>query len=443
MQTLTTYVGFAALIGAGACAPAISGSADNVSRLEHAVAIDPNAQGAHRSLGIAYFRAGQFDHAHVALTDAVRMDPRDGVAALYLGLTDEQTGDIAGARTAYETYLRVGQSRGAKNQIRDRLELLRLRQVQLQAKQALADEGARAAVAGPKNTVAVMPFVFSGADTSLKPLERGFAELVTTDLSQSAQLTVLERERMQAVLDEIALQHENSVAEGSGVRAGKILRVGRMVGGTIEQTANGLRADAVVTDLATTEVGRPASDQETLDQIFALEKNVVLQLFANLGVQLTTAERNAIEQRPTRSLAAFLAFSRGLELEDRGQLDQANRLFDNASRIDPGFAAAQQKARESRSATAGAQVSAATVESRLRGTAEGALVSAATSNVDVITTSATLASVADGLNPSVAGGATSGAAGASSQPAKDPSSATGADNVSSKTAKVTITVHKP
>ena len=54
--------------------------------------------------------------------------------------------------------------------------------------------------------VAVMPFQFTGADTSLKPIERGFAELVTTDLSHVSRLTVLERERIQGLLDEISLQ---------------------------------------------------------------------------------------------------------------------------------------------------------------------------------------------------------------------------------------------
>ncbi len=438
---LTTLATFGALT---ACAPAISGSVDNITRLEQARTADPSSEAVQRSLGIAYFKANRLDDAHTALQRAVAADPRDGAAALYLGLTAEGQQDLPTARAAYENYLKVGESRSTKNQIRDRLELLKLREVQLQAKQALADEAKRSSIPGPRNTVAVMPFSFSGADTSLKPLERGFAELVTTDLSRSTQLTVLERAQMQAMLDELALQGANGVAEGTGVRAGKMLQAGRMVGGTIQQSGNALRANALVTDLATTQVGTPASDQQALDQVFTLEKNIVLQLFSSLGVQLTTAERNAIEQRPTRSLAAFLAFSRGLELEDRGRLDEANRLFDNASRIDPGFAAAQQKARESRAATAGAAVSSASVESSLRGTSEGAVVGAATlGTVTVTGIAATTASLADGLNPSTAGGATSGAAGASTQPGKDPSSATGADNVSSKTAKVTITVHKP
>jgi tetratricopeptide (TPR) repeat protein len=443
----TTRVTLLAALAAAAvsgCAPAISGSAENITRLEQARTADPKSESVQRSLGIAYFKASRYTEARTALQAATTADPRDGVAALYLGLTAEAQNDLPAARTAYENYLKVGQTRAAKNQIRDRLQTLQLREIQVAAKQALASEADRASVAGPPNTVAVMPFVFSGADTSLKPLERGFAELVTTDLSRSQRLTVVERMRLQALLDEINLQRTSGVAAGSGVRAGKMLRVGKMVGGSIQQTGNQLTANALVTDVSTTRIGTPASDRQTLDQVFTLEKNVVLQLFTNLGITLTTVERNAIEQRPTRSLAAFLAFSRGLELEDRGRIDDAKNMFNDAVRLDPSFGAAQQKSRETTAAVAGAQVGTASVESSLRGTVEGATVSAAvTGTTNSNAASGTVAALANGLNPSAAAGATSGAGAASSQPSKDPSSATGSDNISTKAATVTITIHKP
>src|SRR6185437_11223973 len=97
---------------------------------------------------------------------------------------------------------------------------LRLEEIQLAAKTELAREQQLASTAGPANTVAVMPFRFTGSDTSLQPLERGFAELVTTDLSRSSQLTVVERERLQALLDEMALQQSAGTQGGTGVRAG-------------------------------------------------------------------------------------------------------------------------------------------------------------------------------------------------------------------------------
>jgi tetratricopeptide (TPR) repeat protein len=435
-----------ALVAAAGCATTISGSADSITRLEQARTADPKSPGVERSLGIAYFKAKRFSDARAALQQATTLDPRDGVAALYLGLTAEAENDIPAARTAYESYLRVGKTRGAKDQITDRLAALKLKEVQLEAKAALAKESQLGATAGPANTIAVMPFHFEGADTSLKPIERGFAELVTTDLSRVSALTVLERMRIQALLDEMALQKAAGTAEGTGVRAGRVIQAGKMVGGSIQQQGDQLRTNAIVTDVATSALATPTTDSRSLDDLFTMEKNIVLGLLQTMNITPTTAERNAIEQRPTRSLAAFLAFSRGLELSDQGRFDDAGRAFDNAVRLDPGFGAAQQKSSEAKSAATGTAVNATSVESSLRGTTEGSAVSAAsqgsvTSNTAGGSTGAS--SVADGLNPSTAGGATSGGGSTTTQPAKDPSSCTGGDNPTTKTGKVTIVIHKP
>ncbi|MEO6878909.1 MAG: CsgG/HfaB family protein, partial [Gemmatimonadaceae bacterium] len=412
-------------------------------KLERARVSEPKSEPVQRSLGIAYFKANRFSDARGALQQAMSMEPNDGVAALYLGLTAEAENDLPAARSAYESYIKFGRTNSVKKQINNRLVALARKENEAAAKLAVAREQQLSSTVGSPNTVAVLPFTFSGADTSFKPLERGFAELVTTDLSQSAQLKVLERARIQALLDEIGLQRAAGTESGTGVRAGKMLQAGRLVGGTISQLGSDeLRADAFVTNVQTTQtVGNGSSDQQSADQLFTLEKNVVLKLFGDLGVTLTTAERNAIEQRPTRSLAAFLAYSRGLELQDDGRFDDAGRFFDNAVRIDPSFGAARQKSTESKSAAAGGQVSARTVESSLRNSSEGA--AALNQSVGTGSAAGTAIAAADGLNPSAAAGATSGVGGTTTQPVKDAASGTGADNPTTKTARVTIVIHQP
>jgi tetratricopeptide (TPR) repeat protein len=421
-----------------ACAPAVSGSADSIATLEQARTKNPRSEAAIRSLGIAYFKANRYADARAALSEAVKANPKDGVASLYLGLTAEAQNDLPAARGAYESYLAAGKTRGVKEQINARLTVLARRENEASAKQAIAQEQRLSSIAGPVTTIAVMPFTFAGRDTSLKPLERGFAELVTTDLSRISALKVLDRAHLQALLDELRLQQSGATQAGTGIRAGKMLQVGSIVGGSIsELPGDRLNATAIVTNVQSSALmGAGATDQQPLDQLFTLEKNLVLKLLIdNLKVVPTTAERNAIEQRPTRSLAAFLAYSRGLQEQDEGRFDDANRSFDSALRIDPGFVPAQQKSQETKNLMRGNAVTIQSVETSLRGTTEGRSQSAATSS--------SAASVVDGLNPSVAGGATSGGVTATTPPAADASSGTGGDNPSIKTGKVTVIVKAP
>ena len=59
-------------------------NATGVARLERARASRPNDPAVARSLGIAYYKAGRFADARKQLDEAVRLDPRDGAATLYL-----------------------------------------------------------------------------------------------------------------------------------------------------------------------------------------------------------------------------------------------------------------------------------------------------------------------------------------------------------------------
>jgi hypothetical protein len=171
-----------------------------------------------------------------------------------------------------------------------------------------------------------------------------------------------------------------------------------------------------VVNVPTTQIQGVAQGTDQIDQLFNLEKKIALDLFTELGVTLTVAERNAIEQRPTRSLAAFLAYSRGLAAQDDGRYDDAAHYFNDAARIDPGFRAAQQKGQEARAVSAGSIITTQTIETGLKGTSEGATVAAAAlGSTSVVTVGGggslggTIHSAANGLNGSAAGDATAGA----------------------------------
>ena len=381
MRSLTAAIATVVL-----CACATGGArspAESVARLEKDRAAHPTSAPAMRAVGIAYYDAKRFPEARMALGAADVAMPNDGVTALYRGLTAEALNDFAGAKGAYTKYLAVGKTAKVRKQIRDRLAAVARNELAASAKSAVARETELASEPGPLTTVAVPPLTFSGADTSLLPLERGVADLLITDLSRSKQLTVLERDRMQALLDEVQRSEAGGrVDAATAVRAGKMLRAGSLIRGSIIQTASTIQMTTTVVNVSTSAVTGSATGDDQLDALFDLEKRIALQIFDNLGVKLTDAERTLVQaNRPTRSLNAFLAFSRGLIAEDRGDFFEAARLYESAGRIDPGFGAAALKQSGASSAAAGASVSSATVSAGLKGSAEGAVVGAASNGV--------------------------------------------------------------
>ena len=441
----------AAAVASLAIAPAASAqNTKAIAKLEAARAARPNDAAVARSLGIAYYKGGKYTEARPVLEQAVRLDPRDGAASLYLGLTAEQQKDLPAAKAAYQTYVRFGRTSRVRRQLEARLAAITRQELEVAAKAAVAQEQQLSTQMGQATAVAVMPLTFTGADSNLVPLERGFAELLTIDLARSSKITVVERARIQALRDELALQSSGATDSATNVRTGKIIQAGRIVMGSIMQQGDRLRVQANITNTQTT---RPAGDgsvsENTLEQLFAIEKAIVLDLFNDLGVVLTTAERTAIEERPTRSLQAFLAYSKGLKLEDEGKYQEASRSFGEAARLDPSFGAASVKSAENSAAAVGVSLNATTVEASLVGTPEGSVAQqsqqgnapAASGNGSENSPR----SQVDNLNSSAAGGATAGAGtgsgttGQGSQPARDPlSSATGSESGRSTTRVIVI-----
>jgi TolB-like protein len=435
-----------ALVGIGACATGGAAGPEAIARLEREHTAQPRSEAVLRSLGIAYYKSGKFAEARATLEQAVKLEPRDGTAVLFLGLTAESQNDIPAARAAYGSYLHYGRTSRVRHALEARLTALERKELQLTAKKDVSNEQKLAQVPGAPNVVAVLPLSFSGADTSLKPLERGLAELLTTDLARSSHLTVVERLRLQAVLDELTLQSAGATDSSSNVRAGRILQAGRLVQGAILQQGQELRVDAAVIDVPTTRIAGSTNDDRTLDQLLTLEKNIALGLFQQLGVTLTTAERNAVEQRPTRSLSAFLAYSRGLLLEDEGQFERAETFYQEAMRLDPAFGAAQAKSEEMRQIVTGNQLTTASIEGSLAGSPEGRLAMQATAGiVGTGMENGTALGVAGDINPTIAGAAAINASGAlTGPPMRDPAaSGTGVENPGQKAARIEIVVKRP
>jgi tetratricopeptide (TPR) repeat protein len=451
-HSLVVSVFLASMLGACATARTVPApSASSLARLEREQRTTPASAGVNRALGIAYYHLGRYPEARTALETAARLDPKDGTTALYLGMTAEAQDDLSTAKRAYSSYLEFGRTTRVRAQLQSRLAVLARKELTLEARAAVQQESALGTAAGSPRTIAVLPLRFSGADSSLLPLERGFAELLTTDLARSSQLTVVERGRLQALLDELTLQGAGATDAASNVRAGRLLRAGRLVQGALLQLPGSqLRVDAAVVSVPTSQIQGTAQGADQLNQLFALEKKIALDLFRELGVTLTVAERNAIEQRPTRSLAAFVAYSRGLVAEDEGRFDDASRFFDDAARLDPGFGAAQQRSAQARAASAGAAVTPATIQTSLQGTPEGAVVAAATGGGAATpgagSLAGTLKGASDGVNGSTAQGATAGATVAATLPTAPVmdalSAATGTDQPAT-TGVITIILPRP
>jgi len=219
------------------------------------------------------------------------------------------------------------------------------------ARAALTHEAELSSQPPQPATLAVLPMTVSG-DSTYQPLSRGLAELVTTDLALVRSLRLVERMQVGALLDELKLGQVGQVDPGTAARLGHMLRAERMVQGvaTISKNAPVQLSASLVSSDGSVRAGSQVSG--SFKALLDLEKRLVFDVAAGLGIQLTDAERQRILAQGPKNLTAFLAYSDGITALDRGDYQAASRAFSASVRADPSFGAAQQGLQTSQAAPA-------------------------------------------------------------------------------------------
>lgn len=345
-QAVLRTVVLAGVLGAAACAPAVGTrpGASEIPRYERRLEQAGPSPRVLVPLAIAYHNAGRGEDALRALERSLAMDAEDPGTLFYLGLVKETLGRNDEARRWYADYLTVGRSRRLVADVRSRIYALDRAMLQAQVREAIAQEAELSLVEPRPNSVAVYPFLYIGADPALKPLERAFAELLSTDLALSPQLTVLERSHVQYLLDELRLGESARVDPATAPQAGRLLRAGTIVQGRIDGDAAEIGVQAAVVGVGDPDAAEPFVERDALARLFDMQKRVAAGVFRSLGIELDGPTQVLFARQATQNLQALLYFGQGLDALDDGRHADASRLFQRASALDPGFVAAGQHA---------------------------------------------------------------------------------------------------
>lgn len=318
--------------------------ASEIPRLETQVRANPANRDARLRLGIAYRGQGRAQDAATTLDPLVARDSADAAALFHLALAFEDLGRVADARRLHEKNVAGGGSARLARQVSARLDGLGRRELVETADAAVRNEGSLPAP--EPRTVGVFPFLTTGLSDDLRPYASAVTALLTTDLAQTGRLRVLERAQLPILLEEIRANETQRMDPATAARAGRLLSAGRIVQGRMDQTSSGIGLTALVVSVDAGPggtPGRPLGQDGALSQLFELEKQLALSLYAELGVQLTVAERERITTRQTENLQALLAFGYGIEAMDAGRYAEAAQHFQRAAQLDPQFEEAREQ----------------------------------------------------------------------------------------------------
>lgn len=203
-----------------------------------------------------------------------------------------------------------------------------------------------------KPTVAVLYFDYDGTNAEMKLLKKGLAQMIISDLSAHESVRLVERDRLQQVMDELRLTQSNRFSQDSAQRLGKLLGARYLVMGGYFDVMNTLRVDARVVETETGRIIRSVGAQNTPDKFLTLEQVLVDDLRAVF--EELTARAPGSTRKPTKSRAAqgrprrltrdtALHYARALDAKDRKDLVTAKKELNVVVKAQPDFQLASQE----------------------------------------------------------------------------------------------------
>jgi TolB-like protein/pimeloyl-ACP methyl ester carboxylesterase len=186
-----------------------------------------------------------------------------------------------------------------------------------------------------KPTLAVLPFRSLGAPPGKDFLADGITEDLTTTLSRMLGLFVIAR-------DSAFLFQDQSIGIGA-TEAARRLGVQYALHGSVRTAGDRMRVNAYLMDAdGSAEIWSERYDVP-LEDVFAVQDQITTNVVRALQVELLEGEQARVWHRSTQSVEAWSCLTQGLtqyKRQTRDGVHRARALFERATEIDPGYAAA-------------------------------------------------------------------------------------------------------
>ncbi|MBT3220473.1 MAG: hypothetical protein HN348_15410 [Proteobacteria bacterium] len=212
-----------------------------------------------------------------------------------------------------------------------------------------------AALGGPRSLAVLY---FESEDTGpLSALKVGLAQMLISDLHSTPDLQVVERARLQVVLDELELGHSGMTDSATAARVGSLVGAQWMLMGGYVELGGTLIVTARLVEVETGRILKAFTETDSTESFFVLEKSLSKKVRNSLIELINADERQGatgkepdgirtvpVEPVTTgKSLQAALSFSEGLVYLDRQEIERARESFQGALAAEPALEAARQQ----------------------------------------------------------------------------------------------------
>lgn len=195
-----------------------------------------------------------------------------------------------------------------------------------------APAGAQTTGGGDAPTIAVLDFtgLMVGQGGNSAPLGKAVSAMLVTELINRPGIKVIERSELHELLNEQKLSLSGRVDESTALEVGKLVGAQYVIHGQVTSIADNLRMDMRAVDVATSEIMEVQKLSGKTDELL----DVVVKMADLFSIKLKLPPP---PQKPTEKIPvlATVAFSRGIDFEDKGDVPHALEQYRQALQLHP------------------------------------------------------------------------------------------------------------
>jgi eukaryotic-like serine/threonine-protein kinase len=200
----------------------------------------------------------------------------------------------------------------------------------------------------PTVSLAIVPFKNSSGDPGLDWLGTSIAEMLRTDVGQSASLHVVSQDRIQQIFRDLRINPGSAIDESTLKRLAEFTNADTIVVGQYVKIGEQIRIDMTLRDLKRDRTATLKSEVPNDKQLLVGIDSLAQQIRQNLALSSSVQkELTANSLRPSsESLPALRAYNEGLTLARQSNHAEAAKQFEAALKEDPNFAQAYSRLAE-------------------------------------------------------------------------------------------------
>ncbi|NUN69588.1 MAG: hypothetical protein HUU02_07735 [Bacteroidetes bacterium] len=219
------------------------------------------------------------------------------------------------------------------------------------------------AQASDPKTIAVLYFENNSVvdKDKLDPLKKGLADMMITEMTKIKGIRVVERQRIQSIIEELNLNETDMVDKSTTQQMGKLLGARVMLFGGFSNLFNDkLRIDVRIVRTETGETLKAEEETGELDEFLTMLQSLVKKIAADLDVKMTSEDEDRLEASKDGNFNGYVIYAQALNFEDKGKklekqgkkseaksaYESARSMYQKAWDESDGYEPAKQKADE-------------------------------------------------------------------------------------------------